>query len=402
MRRDPAFVRAHRLDDVHLLALQSGKYPDEDMPWVVCQVDGWQRARDKVPRWAATEGILYPPHLSMEQCSSEEAARYKGEVVRRLLTTMQQDGRLTTFVDLTGGMGVDHSFMAPHFDRSFFVEREATLCELARHNLPLLGLHYTEVWQTEALEAVERLPQAEVVFLDPARRDVHGGRTWSIADCSPNILPMLPQLLEKTKAVVVKLSPMLDWHQAVREIEEAGGSVAEVHIVDVDNECKELLFVIFPETSVAHRLVCVHGDKVVDITPDERQGTPALVTSEEELQQASFLYEPCPAIMKSGCFAMLTQRFNVKAIAPNSHLFVSKEPCEAFPGRAFHVLRVFTLNKKECAEALRDVSRANITTRNFPLSPDQLRKKLHLRDGGDTYIFAATFQRKQYLLRVKR
>ncbi|MBR4388235.1 MAG: SAM-dependent methyltransferase [Prevotella sp.] len=398
MRRDPEFVRAHRLDDVHLLALQSGRYPDMDMPWVVGQVDGWQRARHKVPRWAATEGIIYPPHLSMEQCSSEEAARYKGEVVRRLLTTMQQEGRLTTFVDLTGGLGVDHSFMAPFFDRSYFVERQDTLCGLARHNLPLLGLTHTEVVQGDAEEVWRRLPTADVVFLDPARRDSHGGRTWGIADCTPNILPMMPSLLEKAGAVMVKLSPMLDWHQAVSEMEEAGGSVAEVHIVDVGNECKELLFVVVPSMgSREMRLVCVHGEQVIDISPDERQGTPALIGDEEELRHITFLYEPCPAIMKSGCFAMLTQRYGVKAIESNSHLFVSEEMLEDFPGRMFHVQRVFTLNKREYAEALRDIDQANVTTRNFPLSTDQLRKKLHLRDGGQHYIFATTFQRKQFL-----
>ena len=374
-----------------------------DMPWVVCQVDGWQRAREKVPGWAEKEGILYPPHLSMEQCSSEEAARYKGGVVQRLLTTLQQDGGCTTFVDLTGGLGVDHSFIAPHFDRSFFVERQETLCELARHNLPLLGLHHTKVWQTDAVEAMGRLPQSDVVFLDPARRDSHGGRTWGIADCTPNILTLLPDLLKKTKAVMVKLSPMLDWHQAVKELEEAGGHVSEVHIVDVGNECKELLFVVLP-TVPQHelRLMCVHSGQVVDIAPDERLGTPALVVNEEELQHYTFLYEPCPAIMKSGCFAMLTRRFGMKAIASNSHLFVSEERVKDFPGRAFYVLRVFTLHKRECAEALRDINQANVTTRNFPLSPDQLRKKLHLRDGGQHYLFATTFQRKQYLFLVMR
>jgi precorrin-6B methylase 2 len=417
MRRDPDFVRAHRLDDVHLLALQSGRYPDMDMPWVVCQVDGWQRARHKVPRWANTEGIVYPPHLSMEQCSSEEAARYKAEVVRQWLTTSHEPTttdvvHATTFVDLTGGLGVDHSFMASLFDRSYFVEQQDTLCGLARHNLKLLGLAHTEVVQGDAEEVWRQLPAADVVFLDPARRDSHGGRTWSIADCTPNILPMLPGLLEKARVVVVKLSPMLDWHQAVSEVEAAGGSVAEVHIVDVGNECKELLLVVVPPTERGvMRLLCVHGGQVIDITPEERQGTPLLVKDEEELRQAAWLYEPCPAIMKSGCFAMLSRRYGVKVVGQNSHLFVgdgtlcgqdghsqlSGEGVVTFPGRSFRIVRVFTLNKRECAEALRGITQANVSTRNFPLSTDQLRKKLHLREGGDNYLFATTFQGQRYL-----
>lgn len=404
MLRDLDFVRAHRTDDVHLLALQSGKYPDHDMPWVVQQVDGWQRALAKLPRWAATEGILYPPHLSVEQCSSEAAARYKGEVAVRLLHSRLVDSstlsRPTTLVDLTGGLGVDHLEMAPHFQRSIFVERQSALCTLARHNLPLLGLSHTEVVEADAEEYISRMPEADVVFIDPARRDEHGGRTWSIADCTPNILPLLPALLSRSKSLMVKLSPMLDWHQAVRQLEEAGGHVAEVHIVDVGGECKELFFVVVAQaSSVAPTLTCVHDGITWSVSEEERLLAPVLVADESSLHTVSTLYEPYPCIMKSGCFGMLTHRYGVRALSSNSHLFVSGTPVHQFPGRMFHVQQMFTLNKRSCAEALQGVGQANIATRNFHLTADQLRRKLRLRDGGDIYLFATTFQRRPLLFR---
>ena len=407
MIRDMEFVRAHRNDDVHRLALQAANHPGMDMPWVVQQVDGWQRARTKLPRWAATEGILFPPHLSMEQCSSESAAKYKGEVVRRWLTRLPSQqppsgdmASPTTLVDLTGGLGVDHSEMAPLFQRSFFVERQPALCELARHNFPLFGLRHTEVVDGDAEDCLDMMPKADVVFLDPARRDNHGGRTWGIADCTPNILPMLRRLLDRSGMVMVKLSPMLDWHQAVRELEAAGGSVAEVHIVDMDGECKELLFVVIPQESARQMvLTCVHDSLRWTLDADERLAVPAYVADEQSLQSADILCEPFPCIMKSGCFGMLTRRYGLSAVAPNSHLFVGTTPASSLPGRVFHVEQVFTLGKRACAEALQGVGRANVTTRNFHLTADQLRKKLRLRDGGDVYLFATTFRQRAVLFR---
>ena len=404
MIRDLDFVRAHRNDDVHSLALQAAKYPEVDMPWVVQQVDAWQRARTKLPRWAATEGILFPPHLSMEQCSSESAARYKASVVERWLAKWGEDRpskeRPTTLVDLTGGLGVDHAAMAPLFQRSLFVERQPVLCELALHNFPLLGLEHVEVVEADAEAYVDGLPMVDVVFLDPARRDNHGGRTWGIADCTPNILPLLPKLLQCARMVMVKLSPMLDWHQAVRQLEQAGGHVDEVHIVDVGGECKELLFVVTSRAvDAAPALFCVHDGQCWTMTDEERQVPCAYVADESTLQAVGTLCEPYPCIMKSGCFGMLSHRYGLSAVSPNSHLFVGHAPTGPLPGRMFHVQQVFSLNKKACAEALQGVSHANITTRNFHLTPDQLRKKLRLRDGGDVFLFATTFQRRAVLFK---
>ena len=234
-----AFIMAHRMENVRDLALHAKRGGNVDMAVALNQIAGWQTARMKLPDWAACDGIIYPPHLPMEQCSSQAPARYKAGVAQRITgSAAATNGSL---VDLTGGFGVDFSYMARAFGQATYVERQPDLCELAEHNMGALGLRHVRIVNDEAEHFLQTMGQATLVFLDPARRNAHGARTYAIADCTPNVLALVDTLLEKAPHAMVKLSPMLDWHKTV---EDFGGSVHEVHIVSTGDECKELLLVI--------------------------------------------------------------------------------------------------------------------------------------------------------------
>lgn len=420
------FIGRHANDDVRLLALQANKLSGIDLTFALNQIAGRQKARLKIPSWAATDGILYPPHLNMEQCSSEATARYKASII--------QAAPCTTFADLTGGLGVDFAFMARGCGRAFYVEQNCDLCQLAAHNMPLLGLNNVEMANTDAEEYLNRCEKLDVLFADPARRDSHGGRTYGIADCTPDVLRLMPLMATKTRRIVLKLSPMLDWQKAVADIHAAANEracVTAVHIIAVANECKELLLDItaqpptvqekpatHPSTlTVAERsftstcsIICVNllsdgtmeqfdSEAVPKATPTEKK-LAGKTCSLENLSEAAFLYEPNAAIMKAGCFDQLTEVFGVLPISANSHLFISSDFIGNFPGRSFRINTVSSLNKRDLRSALCGLSKANITVRNFPLSVAELRKRLRLKDGGSVYIFATTAANNDHLLLI--
>ena len=369
------FIRQHVDDDVRKLALQGSKDAAIDMSMALQQIAGRQTARRKLPSWAAVEGLVYPPHLNMEQCSSEQTARYKAGLV----------GEGRRYVDLTGGFGVDFYWMSQGFRERVYVEQNEALCAISTENFRLLGLACTTCCD-DATTYLTNMAEADVIYLDPARRNDQGGRTYDIRDCTPNILELLPLLQEKARKVVLKLSPMLDWRKAVADL----GQVSEVHIVSVGNECKELLLVLEPSEQPL-RIVCVNDDQLFEVT--ESHLSPLLPPPSSLHTPPStfhFLYEPNASIMKAGCFEALTARYPVRQVAPNSHLFLSVEDIQDFPGRRFQIVAVSSMNKHDLATALSGLRAANITVRNFPMRVEQLRKKLKLKDGGDHYIFATT------------
>lgn len=367
------FIRLHADDDVRQLALRGTKDPEVDLPFALDQIAGRQTAKRKLPSWAATEGIVYPPHLSMEQCSSEQTARYKADLA----------GRGQRLVDLTGGFGVDFSMIARGFAEAVYVERQAPLCEIAADNFRLLGLQQATVVCADGTDYLQTMPPADLIYIDPARRDDHGGRTYGIADCTPNVLSIRDLLLEKAERVLIKLSPMLDWRKAVSDL--GSQYVREVHIVSVANECKELLILLSPGTSF--RLVCAN-----DNTKFEAHWSHESHESHwpHWPHNPHYLYSPNASIMKAGCFAELAAHFGIHQLAPNSHLFISDKQAEDFPGRIFHIDAVTTMNKHDLRQHLQGLTQANIAVRNFPLSVAELRKRLKLSEGGSTYIFATT------------
>ena len=374
------FIEENLRADVRSLALQAKKYPKVDMAIAVVQIAGRQIAEAKVPTWYRTEGLLYPKHLSMEQCSSEATAIYKAGLV---------EGE--TFADLTGGFGIDCSFLSRKFKKADYVERQAELCELAKHNFPLLGLNI-DVHNEDGVEYLKRMQPVDCLFLDPARRDGHGGKTVAISDCEPDVSALEELLVEKARKVMVKLSPMLDLSLALKDLKH----VCEVHIVSTDNECKELLLILQKETASTevsihciNSLGALNGYRIYQeyaFTQEQERTSDCPLTHEVE----AYLYEPNASIMKAGAYRSLTQAYPVKKLHPSSHLYVSPHFIEDFPGRKFQVEAVSGFGKKELKTFLQGMEKANLTIRNFPSSVAELRKRLKLKEGGDDYLFATT------------
>ena len=376
------FIRIHADEDVRQLAFLGKKNPEVDMAYALDQIAGRQKARIKIPSWAATDGIVYPPHISMEQCSSEQTARYKALIA----------GKDDMIVDLTAGFGVDMAFMSAGFKQAVHVEMQPQLCAISSENYKCLGLNHVQVVCSDGVGYLHQMEHADLIFIDPARRDQHGARTYGIADCTPNVLEIIDEMLQKADRVMIKLSPMLDWQKTVADV----GNVSQVHIVSVGNECKELLLVV-KKAEVPLQIFCVNDDDVFSYTfGDETCHTcpePAV---------PKYLYEPNASVMKAGCFNLISHRFGITQPDANSHLFLSDKLVEGFPGRRFVIERVSTMNKRELKEALAGIDKANIAVRNFPLSVADLRKRLKLKDGGDVYIFATTDAKKGHLVMVCR
>ena len=481
------FIRQHQDEDVRQLAFLGSKNPEVDMPFALDQIRGRKMARAKLPLWANIDGIIYPPHISMEQCSSESTALYKAELAARLLglpvsssenenaagnasdshfskicefvseravdseyaknegtfekkqiltesednvnevknETGQEDfSEEIEFVDLTGGFGVDFSYIASRLGMSsMYVERQAHLCEAAKENFERLGLKNAIVKNEDGIEVLHSLKELKLIFIDPARRDDAGNKVVSLKDCTPDVTVLQEEMLLKADYVIIKLSPMLDWHRAVSELSH----VREVHIISVNNECKELLLVLSARNMDDMRASSADGESGEDEI-DGAEGTDgevkhagnlriycindaqSFVCDELDMESSSvkiapstleemlYLYEPNASLMKAGCFGVLSERYDARMLSKNSHLFVSREPIAVFPGRSFRIIVVSSFNKKELKRHLSGITKANIATRNFPLSVAELRKRLKLKDGGETYIFATTLSDESHVL----
>ncbi len=426
------FIEEHLQDDVRQLALQAGRYTAVNMPYALTQIAGHQAAVNKLPTWSRTKGIRYPAHLSMEQCSSELTARYKA-------TLLQGD----SFADLTGGFGIDCYFLSQQFNTSTYVERQEELCHIATHNFALLQRPDITVMHCDATEHLRSMTPVDGLFLDPARRDNHGGKTVAIADCEPNVEQLESLLVQKGKRVLVKLSPMLDIALALRTLHH----VREVHIVSVNNECKELLLLLSAENNLSaivkgnntHRMSenvptpteqtqnipketekepsekRSHNDKMgttlccVNLKSDGTTSPFRFTTHEEATAEcsytdtpATYLYEPNASLMKAGAFRIPAQRFGLKKLHPSSHLYTGDTYLPDFPGRSFVIEQTVGFGKKEL-KLLSALKQANLTVRNFPATVNELRKKLKLSDGGSTYLFATTLNDgRKVLLQCKK
>ena len=375
------FVAEHADGDVRQLALQSRRWPEVNMPLALDQIAGRQTARRKLPRWAAMEGILYPPHLAMEQCSSEATADYKAA----LLTHGER------LVDLTGGFGVDCAAMSSRFNRVTYVERQATLCRIARHNFGLLGLHHIEVVNGDGVEWLHIMPDADVIYLDPARRDSAGRRTYGIADCTPDVSALASHLLAKAPMVLVKLSPMLDVRRTLTELP----SVSALHIVSSCGDCKELLAVMRRAHTGTTTIHCACDGNVFSY--DWGSSPPAVQQWDGCWHEGLHLFEPNPSMMKAGCFNHVAARYGMRVVSRDSHLLTG-DTATRFPGRRFAVDAVVTMNKGEVRRLLADVTQANVAVRNFPLRAADLARRLHVKDGGGTYIFGTTTAAGKHVL----
>ena len=369
-----AFIRDHAGDDVRQLALQAARYPQVDMRVAATQIEGRRLAAIKLPSWAAVDGVVFPVRLSMEQCSSEQTARYKASLVG--------GDRLA---DLTGGFGIDCSYMSDQFSKTTYIERNEELCRIATHNFALLEKDITVV-NGNSEEILASLEPQDWIFVDPARRSASGGKVVALSDCEPDVCQLEELLLQKAKRVMVKCSPMLDISQALRELH----SVSEVHVVSVGNECKELLFILDGDGGrepLIHTVNFRHESvEVLAFTYDEEINSACSYTASVK----RYLYEPNSSLMKAGCFRLPAARWGLQKLHRNTHLYTSDTLITEFPGRVFEVKSLDGFGKNELKRLSAELKKANIAVRNFPERPEALRKRLKLGDGGDTYLFATT------------
>ena len=425
------FINAHLNDDVNKLALS--KFPDDiDKQFVIRQIQARQLLKKKLPSWSENDELLFPKRLSLEQCSSEltakyKSAKYKSTKVRE--NTRKEIGANSCnfvdrriLVDLTGGMGVDTSFLSDNFDETIYVESQAELCELAEHNFKVLKKNI-KVVNAKAEDFLTQCGEVDCIYLDPARRDEYGRKMVSLHDCSPDVAELQDLLFEKTNTVIVKLSPMLDIDIIKKELK----NIKEIHVVAVRNECKEVLVKSTrqrdngQQTSseedarpcISTRVVDLHENWKFSFTEDEEQN--AIPTFADEI--GKYLYEPCVACMKAAPFKLLSQRFNIKKLHRNSHLYTSDELVADFPGRIFEVINVIPFNKKTKKTLMQTLTqtqsdehsatwrlgdlvtqKVSIAVRNFPLSAEELRKHLGFKDGDDFYIFGTTMKGEKKML----
>lgn len=380
------FVKDHENDNIHTLALQSDRYPEIDMPLAIRQIGGRQMAKSKLPEWYANDNILYPKHLSLEQSSSEYTARYKAGLV---------NGQ--SFADITGGMGIDFYYIAKKFSKATYVEQQPELALIAKHNFKALGLDNYEVKNEDGIEYLKSMPLVDLLYIDPARRSDAGKKIFRIEDCTPNIVEIESLIEQKSKQTMIKLSPMLDISLALKSMK----NISDVHIISHNNECKELLFVKDNvNTCTATNLHCVNirKDKVDVFTFSKEEEDQASVKYASEL--GKYLYEPNASIMKAGAYKSITRLFQSDKLHVSSHLYTSDTFYSGFHGRSFVIEQVCPFSKNGIKEYLANIKQANISVRNFPLSAQELKKKLKINDGGDLYIFATTLSDEKKVLLI--
>ena len=419
------YIKQHRNDDVYRLAL--AKTPEGvDLQYALQQISAYQILTKKVPSWAECDELIFPRQLSLEQSSSELTARYKAELIKEFM-----DNEPFTHIDLTGGMGIDCYFIAQHTKNSHYVELNPELCQIAQHNFthlnPNISVHNTTAEEFLNQSTEHRLQSTEhrlqstdyrvqitdnsiaeeakntnsqlstLIYLDPARRGDHGQKLVSIADCQPNVIELLPQMFALTDKVVVKLSPMLDITRAIGELPH----IEKLYVISVGNECKELLLFI-NKNYTDDTQICAINLNSQQSTDDSQQTTvntslltgtlayEASLTISHARAVGKYLYEPYAAHLKSGLYKTIAQQYGCEKLHQHSHLYTSAELNNDFPGRRFEIKEVVTFDKKSAKALFKSLTKANLTTRNFPLTVSELRTQYKIKDGGETYIFATT------------
>ena len=364
------------------LALQRTKYKhlsDDEWRWFLQQVEGKERTADKLPSFAAIEDWWYPVRLSCEQCSSELAARYKASLISNL------GFQNSNFVDLTGGYGVDTYFLSEQFEHTDYVEQNAELCRIAEHNFSIQKSAIS-IQNCTAEEFLKTAGQYDLIYLDPARRDSHGGKVFRLEDCTPNVVELLPTLLAHSKRILLKLSPMLDLTQAIKEL-SAVSLQWSVYVVAIKNEVKEVLL-LSGGTGQITAIDLDKKDQAFVFTKEEEQNCSLL--NGDALLNGGFLYEPNAAILKAGAYKLIAERFGLSKLDVNTHLYASEELVPNFPGRVWKIVEK------------QDLKQANVLCRNYPLTPEALKKKLHLRDGGTAYVIGCRVNGKPTLFYAER
>ena len=350
------------------IALLLSKHPELDKNFILNQINGLQKAKLKLPTFYQNKAIVYPVGLSMEQCSSEQTALFKSQLV---------NGK--TAVDLTGGFGVDAYFFSKQFDEVSYVEQNQELFEVVQHNFKVLNAPI-KCYQTSCEDFLDKNTQLfDLAYIDPSRRD-ENKRVFKLAECTPNVIELLPQLLKTAQQVLIKTSPLLDIKQTLSDLK----SVSKVWIVSVQNDCKEVLYLVNKTADNNPEIITVNIAKNTStfVFDYEKESTVFVDFSEPQ----TYLYEPNASVLKAGGFKSIAAQFGLNKLAVNTHLYTSNELITNFPGRVFKITNTLDYNEKSVKTL--GLKKANIATRNFPDSIEQIKKKLKLTDGGNNYLFA--------------
>lgn len=372
------FIKEHAADDPARLLLSAARYPGMDVPFLTEQIAARRQIREKLPSWYNNEALIFPAKIAAEQCSSEQTAAYKQNLVESEVY----------MYDLTGGLGIDSYFFSRKVNRLVYIERFPGYCDAARYNFSVWGADNITVVQADATQYLDRITEADVFYLDPARRGESNKRVFALQDCEPDLPSLLPALLQKAPKVIAKLSPMADLRMTL----ELLPGTTSVHLLSVKNECKEVLVVV--EREAEEKGIPVHcinwnadGSESSFVFEWEKEAATPVVWAQ---QIEAFLYEPNASVLKAGAFRQVGAQMGVKKLHPSSHLYTSSQRVKDFPGRIFRVEEIIPFTGKLCKGIARSIPQANITVRNFPLTVDELRKRTKIKDGGTVYLFATT------------
>ena len=378
-----AFIRQNLKTDLQKLILKGTPFPEVSIQELAIQIEGKNKSEKKLPTWYNTEGIIFPAKLNLEQASSEITAKYKSKLIK--------DGDL---IDLTGGFGVDDYYFSLKADRVFHCEINPTLSEIVAHNNSVLGCKNLQCIIGDSSIFLSKQKKMDTVFVDPSRR-AQSNRVFLFKDCEPNVVENQDLYLAKAQKVIIKAAPMLDISAALQELKQ----VSEVHIVSVNNECKELLFVLEKNSKTTPDIFCVllneKKERIYSFNYIEEK---AVSIKSKALK--NFLYEPDAALLKAGFFKSIAQKFAVDKINPNTHLYTSENEILDFPGKSFKIIQSTNFQNFKSNKLL---AKANVVTRNFDLKPEEIKMKFKIKDGGDLYLFFCTNHLDQkVVLEVKR
>lgn len=365
-----------------------------DVSWAILQIEARKKLQNKLPSWLSHLDVVFPSILSAEQCSSELTAQYKQRLV--------QPGSL---LDLTGGLGVDSFYFAQKVSQVIYVERFDEYCRAAKVNFKALNAGNITVVQDDCVHFLQNNDRLfDTIYIDPARRGSGNKRVFALDECEPNVLEIIPLLTRYSKRLIIKVSPMAD----LSALQSLLPGIVEIHVVSVKNECKELLLVIDTEYDEAKgnnkpvTVLCAAID-----SPKDSSIFSFKIDQEKQLPHSAscnlikdFLYEPNSSILKAGAYKTVANAYDVVKLHKNSHLYTSERYVEDFPGRKFKVIETIPFNSKGIKQVEKEYPQLNLSTRNFPLTTAELKKRLKNKDGGDFYLFATTLSTDQKILIV--
>ncbi len=384
------FINQHIKSNVKELAFKKHS-SDIDLQYALTQISAFQIISKKVPSWQVFSNLIFPKHLSLEQASSEYTAKLKAEIIEKRL-----DINNFKMVDLTGGLGIDCFFISRNASEAHYVEINSDLATIAKNNFIVLNrdINIHNVSSKEFL--INNNSHFHLIYIDPARRAESGKKLVSISDCSPNILEIEDLLWKTTDMVMVKLSPMLDISLAIKELNH----ISELFVISHNNECKELVFILRKGYKDAPKISAINinskGEysQIVSATREEENSCIPIIAQEIK----EYLYEPYASILKAGLYKTVSMTYNIEKLHVSSHLYTSSTLLPEFPGRKFKIIKTVIFNNSNIKSISKDIPKANITTRNFPLSVDELRKKTKIKEGGNIYIFATTISTDKILI----